>query len=387
MRDKPYCKAPWTGLSYEGTVGCKPCCEWKGPAFKGTYTDYIKSDYLKDFKEMVQQDKMNSGCIECMHDEIDNHVESARLRYQKHDRSKGLAVLDYRADNTCNMKCRMCGPSSSSLLEEEAGITIQRIDTSDVYDLDLSNCEEISILGGEPSIDLKVRKFMKYVAKTYPNIKCVVTTNGTNASDKWFDTLMEFCNGTGLQIILSIDATGDVQDFQRSGGEWSKIKKNILKYKTVSEMPESNCEVSIQCTATALNMTVLDTWWNELLQMNVKVILNPVHQPYDMSIDAIPDENKKQQIEFLKEWIKIVLKPPAKYWKEIKYGQPPSPIDPNIMIDKIASAKAAISIFENSTYSQVANNKFKKLQNHYDKLRDEDITKLDKRFEIIMNGR
>ena len=52
MRNKPYCNAPWVGLAYEGTMGCKPCCEYQGTleksatlgVFSGRYTDYIKSD-------------------------------------------------------------------------------------------------------------------------------------------------------------------------------------------------------------------------------------------------------------------------------------------------------------------------------------------------------
>ena len=63
MRTKPYCNAPWIGLSYESSVGCKPCCEYiggieSGSAFKGRYTDYIKSDYLKDFKKMTKKERV-----------------------------------------------------------------------------------------------------------------------------------------------------------------------------------------------------------------------------------------------------------------------------------------------------------------------------------------
>ena len=53
MRDKPYCNAPWLGLAYEATQGCQPCCEWKQDTFWGTYEEYIKSDYLKRFKEFI----------------------------------------------------------------------------------------------------------------------------------------------------------------------------------------------------------------------------------------------------------------------------------------------------------------------------------------------
>lgn len=390
MRDTPYCNAPWLGLAYEGTQGCKPCCEWKGDPFFGTYTDYIKSDYLNEFKKLMYQDKTHANCIECIHNEKVGG-DSRRKYYDKFEdvdyEASGIIKivrLDYRAGNKCNMKCRMCGPESSSLLEEEiiaAGERkedfVRRLDTSDVYDIDLSQCEEISILGGEPSIDLEVRKFMNYIAEKYPKVKCVVTTNGTNASDKWFKTLMKFCEGAGLYIILSIDATGEVQDFQRSGGDWNKIKKNLQKYKNMSDSLKYNLGVSIQLTASAINMTVLDTWWDELMDIRIKVNLNQVHWPEGMSIGAIPDKNKEQQIKWLKEWKRI------KEEKLLEYDR--EDIRDIELNNKIQSATSAISILENTKYTSVAANTFKLVQSRYDNLRSEDITKLDERFKVMMS--
>ena len=67
----------------------------------------------------------------------------------------------------------MCHPEYSSLREEEE-IKRGNIDsifkienTSDVYDIDLSDCEKLSILGGEPSIDLEVRKWINHTIKDF----------------------------------------------------------------------------------------------------------------------------------------------------------------------------------------------------------------------------
>ena len=67
-------------------------------------------------------------------------------------------------------------------------------------------------------------------------------------------------------------------------------------------MKHEKCSLSIQLTASTINMTVLDTWWDELLGIGIKVNLNQVHWPQGMSIEAIPDENKEQQIKWLKEF-------------------------------------------------------------------------------------
>ena len=378
MRDKPYCNAPWLALAYESTQGCKPCCEWKHTTFQGTYEEYIKSDYLKRFKEMMYEDDMSKGCIECTHNEkVGGHFRRKYFRQWDNDvdyEAPGLnriMRLDYRAGNKCNMKCRMCGPQSSSMREEEMIVFegrskdfIKHLDTSDVYDLDLTHCEEISILGGEPSIDLKVRKFMNHVADNYPNIEIIVTTNATNASDKWFKTLMRFCTGPGLRVILSVDATGETQDFQRSGGEWNKIKKNIEKYKEISDSSEYNCSVSIQLTASALNMTILDRWWDELLNIGIPIEINQVWWPIGMSIEAIPDEYKKQSIKFLENRLD-------------RYGQ---------KYNESYAAKQAIRILKGIEYSEHVRREFVVLQNKYDKYRNENVRDLDDRFKVMMDS-
>jgi MoaA/NifB/PqqE/SkfB family radical SAM enzyme len=383
MRDKPYCNAPWLGLYYEGTVGCRPCCEWKGDTFEGNIKEYENSQFLTNFKKMMYADNESSFCQECIHNEkVGGH--SRRKYYEKWDNyvdyeTPGLnriIRLDYRAGNKCNMMCRMCGPQSSSLLEEEIieageqkiGFT-KHLDTSDVYGLDLNGCEEISILGGEPSIDLAVRKFMNYVADNYSNIKIVVTTNATNASDKWIKTLMKFCSGAGLQVILSVDAAGATQDFQRKSKiGWNTIKKNMLVYKKISDDPTTNCGVSIQCTATAINMVTLDTWWNELLGIGIPVIVNQVWWPKGMAVSSIPNDLKQKSIKYLENYIKEL----------------PEPVNKLPTRNKYETTEQTIRILRDTEYSGHAQKEFVALQNRYDNYRSENVRDLDDRFKVMM---
>ena len=239
MRDKPYCKAPWIGLTYESTVGCKPCCEWRGDensSFPGNYTDYIKSDYLKNFKAMMYEDDMNKGCQQCI-DFEERNLEDHPSRRQKYESytinehgDNKIVRFDYRAGNKCNLMCRMCHPEASSLREEEeikhGNIkSIFRVEsTDDAYSIDLSGCEKLMILGGEPSIDLGVRKWINHIKDIDMIVN--VTTNATNTAKKWFDTLRQLKK---LEINLSIDGTGQAQDFQRKGSDWKEVKSNIIK--------------------------------------------------------------------------------------------------------------------------------------------------------------
>lgn len=389
MRDKPYCNAPWLGLYYEGTVGCRPCCEWKGDTFEGNIAEYKESEYLHKFKKMMYDDKESIFCRECIHNEkVGGH--SRREYYDRWqccsdedmpfdidvDGLYQIIRLDYRAGNKCNMMCRMCGPTSSSLLEEEiiqAGEQevefVKHIDTTDVYSLDLSACEEISILGGEPSIDLKVRKFMNYVAEKYPKVKCVVTTNGTNASKKWFDTLMKFCDGAGLQIILSVDGTGPTQEFQRKSNiNWHVIKNNLEKYRKASES-HPGCHISIQLTCSAINLVTIDKWWDELVHCHIKIDPNQVWWPKGMAVACIPTELKHKSIDWLRNWSSNYKPDPMLTDAEVK--------------DIYKAVTTIINILENTKFT--GTDEFIKTQNRYDGYRDENIIDLDERFKVMMN--
>ena len=384
MRDKPYCNAPWLGLYYEGTVGIRPCCEWKPTSteFSGNYKQYTESEYLKRFKEFMYRDKTHPSCIECIHNEkVGGH--SRRKYYGQWDNDVDLEApgidriirLDYRAGNKCNMMCRMCSPQSSSLLEEEViengdqeiGF-IKHIDTSDVYDLDLSDCEEISILGGEPSIDLKVRKFMNYVADNYPTIKVMVTTNATNASDKWFKTLLRFCDRPGLQIILSVDAAGPTQGFQRKSKiSWDTIKKNLVKYREMSKTND-DCSISIQLTCSAINMVTIDTWWDELSSLGITMEPNQVWGPQGMAISCMPTEVKEKSIAWMKKWKEELRIFPGMTKIEVK--------------NVYKAVDLIINILETTEFTGIE--QFKELNNRYDGLRGENILDLDDRFKVMM---
>lgn len=369
MRTKPYCNAPWIGLSYESSVGCKPCCEYirgeSGSAFRGRYTDYIKSDYLKDFKKMMYEDDMSEGCKICIDNERNND-DSTRLKMLRHkvnykSNDNKLVKFDFRPGNKCNLMCRMCHSEASSMREEEeikfnnAKPVFRVEDMSDAYDIDLSKCEELMILGGEPSIDLEVRKWIDHI-KDF-NTHVIITTNGTNASDKWFESLKKL--KSRLSIWLSIDATGDINDFQRKGSDWKQLKSNIIKYKK-----EFENKISIQLTASAINFTTLDVWWDEFMKLDIPTYYHAVIYPKEYSLKAIPDKYKDAQIQWLEDWIS----------KESKNDR------------QKTEAKGAIELLKTNRYDKKYNESFKREVKKMDGWRNENINDLDYRFEEILNA-
>ena len=390
MRDKPYCKAPWIGLTYESTVGCKPCCEWRGDensSFPGNYTDYIKSDYLKNFKAMMYEDDMNKGCQQCI-DFEERNLEDHPSRRQKYESytineygDNKIVRFDYRAGNKCNLMCRMCHPEASSLREEEeikhGNIkSIFRVEsTDDAYSIDLSGCEKLMILGGEPSIDLGVRKWINHIKDIDMIVN--VTTNATNTAKKWFDTLRQLKK---LEINLPIDGTGQAQDFQRKGSDWKEVKSNIIKYR------DEFRDVTIQLTASSINFTMLDTWWEELMELDVPIHSNPVLFPKEYSLRSIPEKYKQEQVTWLENWIEKVDTGDTLTATELHKITDWNEWKRNKVSRQIIEAQVAISILNNNPYNEDYNKKFKHQVKVMDEWRNENISDLDYRFKEILHA-
>ena len=399
MRDKPYCKAPWIGLVYESNVGCKPCCEYMGgdvginPAsFMGRYEDYKDSAWLKNFKAMMYLPTMNPGCKICIDQEEANkklNEYGDRLsRRQKFDRfdvdfhgENKIKRFDYRPGNKCNLSCRMCHPEASSLREEEE-IALGRRDKifkvedmSDAYSIDLNECENLMILGGEPSIDLEVRKWIDHV-KNYDMI-IGITTNATNASDKWFDSIDQIKR---LDLVLSIDGTGKTQDFQRKGSDWNLVKRNIMKYKERFQKRDHTF-LNIAVTASAINFPIIDQWWEEMMALDIPIFFSQVNEPKHYSLKAIPSIFKEDMIEYLEDW---KIKNPA---SDMSMAQKMNwNSNSNTRARQLLEAEECIVLLERNDFDKATHDEFIKEINVMDAWRKESIIDLDNRFEEILNA-
>ena len=130
--------------------------------------------------------------------------------------------------------------------------------------------------------------------------------------------------------------------------------------------------LQIQLTASAINMPVLDTWWDEMMDFNIPLFFGVVFSPKEYNLDAIPTEYKEYQIAWLKRWIENY---------DDKYER-----TGDVWRRKTEEAKEAISIFEQSKFSYEKNQMFKSKVAEQDALRKENILDLDYRFEDIING-
>lgn len=383
---KPFCWAPWVSLTYNAIRhggSAEPCCEWRGNQtspknfFQGSATEYLKSDWLKNIKQVMLNHDMSvisKTCEECIIEEsVGNN--SSRMDYHNNIKNgewstEGLHFLDFRPGNTCNLKCRMCSAPNSSMIEEEQGLNLYSMDVSDITKLDFSNIKVIKILGGEPSIDPKVSEFLDYLEKNFYRPDDVIirmTTNCTNVNSKWLDRLSKW---NKVSLNFSIDATGNIVEYIRSGCKWSVLERNIEILKKHSWKWQYNV------TTGMYNFPVIEKWLpyfieniqevdiiNEKYKESkiVKTSMGPedvvtymsIITPHALSLKALPDEIKNEKLEWL------------------------SGFKSNY-VEKI------INVFNQYNYDPLYLEKFKKFTTEYDKLRGTNIHDLDPIFTRLM---
>jgi sulfatase maturation enzyme AslB (radical SAM superfamily) len=147
---------------------------------------------------------------------------------------KKLTNIDLALSNVCNNKCRMCMPSLSTHWYSDAkklGMEIPRgvvTDNTIVDDYDLSDLRFIKVLGGEPMMEqAKLKKVLNKC--TLENITILLVTNVSILPDEELLSLLKQCNK--VNIDLSIDSYGTLNDFLRKDSEWTNVYNNIQWYK------------------------------------------------------------------------------------------------------------------------------------------------------------
>ena len=345
---KPFCLAPWVNQYYTGTRGAGVCCEWNEPYFKGTIDEFNSSNYLKEIKRKMFEGGYEFSCSECITIERAGQISSRQHYNAEYNIVDGIQELDYRPGNTCNLMCRMCSAENSNLIAAEENIIINNLDTSDINNIDMSKLKKIAVLGGEPSVDLKARSFLKELAKVNTTTNLEITTNGTNASKKWFDLLRPFEN---LIIAISIDGAGPVYDYIRTLAKWKDVSKNLELYQKEFE---NRAELKLHMTAITYNYAIIDSWFDYFINdCDIELEQFPSVTPEALSLSALKPKYKD-----------IVLE-----WLDKKNNK------------KSNDAMQIINSFE---YSEKYNLDFKWHTRHKDKLRGTNIEDVHPRFKEIM---
>jgi MoaA/NifB/PqqE/SkfB family radical SAM enzyme len=259
-------------------------------------TDDIKDIWHSEYRKKLLEDHKNGirnpTCKLCWDCE-DAGVESARQRFNR--QLKDVDVLEsqpriiiVKPGNLCNNACRSCNAHTSSMWYKDdyaldnQGKTFQEYleffqrhktayTDNKLLEERLAEWEDNIVFwnmyGGEPLIIPLFYKILDQAVSS-TNVKekqFNIHTNGMKYVDGLVEKLGLFKSS---DIGFSIDALGDKNDYIRKGSEWTKIIKNLERYKNDCEQHE-NVTISVRTTFTPWNIFYYDEIYDYFKNMNI----------------------------------------------------------------------------------------------------------------------
>ena len=328
------CPLPWVNLSLDVDGSSRPCCKFahlesgspyqlanlRDSTLEGTWNSAAMQRLRRDFRS----GKQPTECSACW-DEERAGIASFRQTYLA-DRGitddiafdelapEAPKALDLKLSNSCNLKCRICGPVASSLwLSEEL-----RADTAQDREHLLRNkdyfrshkitdrpaerstlrswiphLEHIELTGGEPMLSAENRELLDLVVDDGQpeRVTLLLTTNATVIDERILSHLPRFKSVT---ISLSIDDIGERFEYQRAPARWDVVQANIDRY---AGQASPSCHIYTNCSVSVFNAWYLTEYlrWmaDRYADGQVTFNLNLVHGPRHFCVQVLPREVKR----------------------------------------------------------------------------------------------
>lgn len=324
------CASPWINLEIRHQGNLAPCCIYEqgtnlnGARYKrntplNVTTTSVKDIDFSDLRQEFLKGRMPDGCSMCWNNEK-NNVKSKRIndQYVYRDKifdidyndikSNNLSSLDVKLTRTCNLSCRICGPTISSKWTSEVfanrasypqydALKLQKKEWLDVNGStvwkDLEDItDDLSYLlfsGGEPLLDKTHGTMLQYFIDKQKSklISIHYNTNGTQYATKLIQLWKHFKE---VELSFSIDNTGDKFEYERYGESWKTVTETITRYKNTAG---TNLKLNVFSTISTLN--ILDTYqlYKFCKDYNLPVSFNPLLHPKQLNICLFDKEQKK----------------------------------------------------------------------------------------------
>ena len=333
--NKSWCVNVFHGLQASNSGETRACCMYRRqeevPELK-LGVNALEKHF--NYKELVQlrtdatNGVRNPGCQRCWEEE-DGGMSSKRVRDNKKYEERlrqglgeyhGLAFLELNLGNTCNLRCRTCGPHASSQWAKESydvyyqdKFTQKKFTEfarryNNSYDDDspfwedletnLSTIRQLDFYGGEPFMAKKMWRVLQVaVEKGYAkDIELNYATNGSF----WPDDVEHFQHFKTVNISFSIDGLGQQFEFLRYLSDWSVVKENIEKARAYNAK-HPNIQLGWCITLSNLNIYNLPELIDEYYRnySDLGSYLNLVHGPRPFNISIMPDDVKKAVLDKL----------------------------------------------------------------------------------------
>jgi len=377
------CPVPWMSTSLRANGDIRVCCQAQHGPTGGILRDengkeynarnadlqmVRNSDLSKEIRKYMMEGRWHPECVRCQ-TEVESGM-NARIEYENKiwiERGEfswedllskteqdgtiradeiNCSFYDVRFGNLCNLKCRMCGPTDSSMWYEDqvklwqdsyrdshGRVKLIKNDkgkyepeedlynwhTSDHYwvqmDNNIEQIRKLYIVGGEPlMIDRHYEFLQKCVDQDHAkNIIVEYNTNLTNIPQRAWDVWKHFKQ---VNIGASIDGVGDINYYMRPPSRFDKIYENLIK---VSQA-EGNFKVWIAATINVFNVLHFPEFMEWILLNKIPrvndddwrpiITPHPLHGPKFYNIRMLPlwakDHIKQKYEDYKPRLLKII---------------------------------------------------------------------------------
>lgn len=230
-----------------------------------------------------------------------------------------LKYVDFRDNNLCNLKCRMCsGKFSSSIAQEEYQIwgTKKYIELSNIKDNknkilnflenEIQNVESIYFAGGEPLLIDSHYQILELLLLKNKNCEILYNTNFTNLSYKNINVVDYWKQFSNVTIGASIDLTGVRASYVRHGTDYAQFKKNYLVVKDFVNFKIT----SVLSLYNIFDLQTLQTDWLELGIPAKNIVFSNLINPECMSVQVLPAAFKEKAAESIFNYIEYLKSVP-----------------------------------------------------------------------------
>jgi Iron-sulfur cluster-binding domain len=235
-----------------------------------------------------------------------------------------MKYMDIRFSNICNMKCRSCGPSCSSLWAQETidsqgmehyekhfgqkkFLISNNEDSTFINKLKpyLRHAEEVYFAGGEIIITPEHYECLDYWIENNltEQVELTYTTNLGVLKYKDRDLINYWKQFPRLKIWASLDAGGNLAEVMRKGTDWDRIVKNIRTIQ--KELP--HVQFQITPTISIWNVFTFPKFFDSLIEeglisKDTSPRFNTLSSPWFANIMILPDHIKLKLVKLYTEY-------------------------------------------------------------------------------------
>ena len=306
------CPLPWVSLEVSATGGIKPCCLVEAPVAQvrsSSFVDAAGTEAMAQIRKQMLAGERPAACVKCWEAEDAGHISKRQQAIKKYGlpTAQQFKFLDLKLGNICNIKCRICGDTSSSQWATE---TYQHTGGRKRYSIiaeagrwpretpqfwneieaHLQTVEELEITGGEPLLIQEQFAVLKRAVELGVSDRIAIhyNTNGTVFPEDAITNIWPHFKK--VELAFSIDNVGDRFEYERYPANWNAVKENVNRLNRL-RLSERWLQTQICCTVSKFNIYYLPeitefittvrpkTWYYNLLHS---------HEMFNISYFALP---------------------------------------------------------------------------------------------------